>query len=197
MAIHKTAIVESDIPESVKVLEFAVIRPHVMIGEYTVIQEFAKIGERCRIGKNCRIGTGAVLRDGTVIGDYSTFGTLSASEGDNEIGNHVMIHSQCHITKHVVIEDRVFIAPMFVGANTRKICWGRNYPVKIEGYRIKYGARIAIGVCILPSVVVGREALIGAHSLVTHDIPDFAVAYGNPAKVVGSIPFDETLQVET
>jgi len=131
-------------------MEYAIVRPNVKIGENTIVHEYAKIAEGCRIGKNCRVGVGAVLRDRTIIGDNSTFGTLSVSEGDNKIGNHVMIHSQDHITKNVVIEDRVFIAPFFVGANTRRISWGRDFPVVLEGYRIKFGARIAIGVTVLP-----------------------------------------------
>lgn len=163
------------------------------IGEGTIVRTGAIIEEECRIGKNCRIGYHAVLRKGTVIGDNSVFGTLSVSEGFNKIGNHVTIHSQCHITQTVEIEDWVFIAPFFCGANTKKIVHGRRYELVKEGYRIKAGARIAIGVLVMPGVTIGRETLIGAGSLVTRDIPDFAIAYGSPAKVVGVVPLEERL----
>lgn len=164
------------------------------IGEGTVVQTGAIIEKECIIGKHCRIGYHAVLRRGTVIGDYSVFGTLSVSEGFNTTGNHVTIHSQCHITQTVEIEDWVFIAPFFCGANTKQIVHGRDYELVKEGYRIKAGARIAIGVIVLPAVTIGKEALIGAGSLVTKNIPDYAIAYGSPAKVVGEVPIAERLK---
>jgi acetyltransferase-like isoleucine patch superfamily enzyme len=164
------------------------------IGKCTIVQTGAVIEDDCKIGRNCRIGYHAVLRKGTVIGDNSIFGTHSVSEGLNKIGNHVTIHSQCHITQTVEIDDWVFIAPFFCGANTRKISHGRDYNLVKEGYRIKAGARIAIGVLVMPAVTIGREALIGAGSLITRDIPDYAIAYGSPAKVVGVVPPEERLK---
>ena len=172
----------------------AFVSEKAYIGEGTVVQTGAIIEDECKIGKNCRIGYHAVLRKGTLIGDNSVFGTHSVSEGFNRIGNHVTVHSQCHITQTVEIEDWVFIAPFFCGANTKKIVHGRGYELAKEGYRIKAGARIAIGVLVMPAVTIGREALIGAGSLVTQDIPDFAIAYGSPAKVVGVVPPEERLK---
>ncbi len=165
------------------------------IGEGTIVQAGAVIEDDCVIGRNCRIGYHAVLRRGTRIGDNSIFGTLSASEGWNMIGSHVTIHSQCHITEDVKIEDWVFIAPFFCGANTMRIVHGRDYPLVKEGYTIKSGARIAIGVNVLPAVTIGLDALIGAGAVVTRDIPDYAIAFGSPAKVVGKVPEDERLCV--
>jgi len=170
------------------------ISPDAEIGEDTIIQAGAIVEEDCRIGRGCRIGYHAVLRRGTVIGDHSVFGTLSASEGWNRIGDHVTVHSQCHITEDVEIEDWVFIAPLFCGANTRRIVHGRDYPLVKEGYTIGRGARIAIQVAVLPGVTVGRDALIGAGAVVTRDIPDYSVAFGNPAKVRGLVPLEERLR---
>ena len=130
-----------------------------------------------------------------MIGDNSVFGTLSVSEGKNQIGNNVTIHSQCHITQDVNIEDRVFIAPLFCGANTKRITHDRDFPLIIDGYKIMFGARIGIGVNILPGVNIGREALIGAGSVVTRDIPDFSIAFGNPAKVRGLVPNEDRYKI--
>jgi len=165
------------------------------IGEGTIIQAGAIIERGCKIGKNCRIGYNAVLREGTLIGDHSIFGSLSASEGHNRIGSHVTIHSQCHITEGVEIEDWVFIAPFFCGANTRRIVHGRQYPLEKVGYKIKFGARIGIGVLIAPGVVIGREALVDMGSLVTKDVPDFAHVRGSPARVLRDVPEDERLKL--
>lgn len=174
------------------------IHPNVLIGDNcrigddTILQYGAFIEHDCIIGKNSRIGTYAVLRRGTQIGDHSVFGSLSASEGNNIVGNHVTIHTQCHITEGTMIEDYVFIAPEYVGANTIRISHEReNIPLVKEAPHIRFGARIGVNVTILPKITIGREALIGAGAVVTSDIPDFAIAFGAPAKVRGEVPLEE------
>ena len=172
-----------------------IIFPNVYIGENTkigdesIIQYGAFIEHDCNIGKHCRIGTSTVLRRETNIGDHSIFGSLSASEGKNWIGNHVLIHSQCHLTTGIIIEDWVFIAPMFVGANDPKMLHGRRSVEKFvpEGPRIRFGSGIAVNVTLLPGAVIGRECIIGASSLVTKDVPDFSIAFGVPAKAVKTV----------
>jgi len=185
----------SIIKENATIGDDVVIFPNVYIGENTrigdrsIIQYGAFIENDCNIGKHCRIGTNTVLRRETNIGDHSIFGSLSASEGKNWIGNHVLIHSQCHLTTGIIIEDWVFIAPMFVGANDPKMLHGRRRVEKFipQGPHIKFGSGIAVNVTILPGVVIGRECIIGASSLVTKDVPDFSIAFGAPARVARSV----------
>jgi acetyltransferase-like isoleucine patch superfamily enzyme len=185
----------SIIGEKVALGDDVVIFPNVYIGENTkigdgsIVQYGAFIEHDCHIGKHCRIGTNAVLRRETNIGDHSIFGSLSASEGKNWIGNHVLIHSQCHLTSGIIIEDWVFIAPLFVGANDPKMLHGRRHVEKFvpEGPHIKFGSGLAVNVTLLPGVVIGRECIIGASSLVTKDVPDFSIAFGVPAKAVKSV----------
>jgi UDP-2-acetamido-3-amino-2,3-dideoxy-glucuronate N-acetyltransferase len=183
------------IGEKVTLGDDVVIFPNVYIGENTkigdgsIVQYGAFIEHDCHIGKHCRIGTNAVLRRETNIGDHSIFGSLSASEGKNWIGNHVLIHSQCHLTSGIIIEDWVFIAPLFVGANDPKMLHGRRHVEKFvpEGPHIKFGSGLAVNVTLLPGVVIGRECIIGASSLVTKDVPDFSIAFGVPARAVKSV----------
>ena len=185
----------SIIKENVTIGDGVVIFPNVYIGENTkigeksIVQYGAFIEHNCNIGKHCRIGTNAVLRRETNIGDHSIFGSLSASEGKNWIGSNVLIHTQCHLTTGIIIEDWVFIAPMFVGANDPKMLHGRRRVEKFvpQGPHIKFGTGIAVNVTILPGVVIGRECVIGASSLVTKDVPDYSIAFGAPAKVVKSV----------
>jgi len=185
----------SIIKDNATIDDDVVIFPHVHIGENTkigegsIIQYGAFIEHNCNIGKHSRIGTNAVLRRETNIGDNSIFGSLSASEGKNWIGNNVLIHSQCHLTSGLVIEDWVFIAPEFVGANDSDMLHGRRHIKKFvpQAPRIKFGTGIAVNVTVLPGVTIGRECIIGAHSIVTKDLPDFSVAYGVPAKVAKNV----------
>jgi len=185
----------SIIEENATIGDDVVIFPNVYIGKNTkigdgsIIQYGAFIEHNCSIGKHCRIGTNTVLRRETNIGDHSIFGSLSASEGKNWIGNNVLIHSQCHLTSGIIVEDWVFIAPLFVGANDPKMLHGRRHVERFvpKGPHIKFGSGIAVNVTLLPGVVIGRESIIGASSLVSKDVPDFSIAFGIPARVVKGV----------
>ncbi|UCD96364.1 MAG: N-acetyltransferase [Candidatus Bathyarchaeota archaeon] len=194
----------SIIKENARIGNDVVIFPHVYIGENsqigdgTIVQYGAFIEHDCKIGKSSRIGTNTVLRRETNIGDNSIFGSLSASEGKNWIGNNVLIHSQCHLTTGIIVEDWVFIAPLFVGANDPMMLHGRRRIEKFvpKGPHIKFGSGIAVNVSLLPGVVIGRECIIGASSLVTKDIPDFSIAFGVPARPVKNVEDRWRLQEE-
>jgi UDP-2-acetamido-3-amino-2,3-dideoxy-glucuronate N-acetyltransferase len=178
--IRQNAVIGDD----VTIYPGAYIGENTRIGNGSIVQFGAFIENDCNIGSHTRIGTNAVLRRQTNIGDHSIFGSLSASEGKNWIGNNVLVHSQCHITTGIIIEDWVFIAPEFVGANDLQILHGRRHIEKFvpKAPHVKFGSRIAVNVTLLPGVVLGRECLIGASALVTKDVPDFHIAYGVPAK---------------
>ena len=188
----------STIGDDVVIFPNVYIGKNTTVGDGTIIQYGAFIEHDCSIGKGSRIGTNTVLRRETNIGDHSIFGSLSASEGKNWIGNNVLIHSQCHLTTGIIIEDWVFIAPMFVGANDPKMLHGRRRVEKFvpKGPHIKFGSGIAVNVSLLPGVVIGRECIIGASSLVTKDVPDFSIAFGVPARTVKSVEDEWKLQEE-
>jgi acetyltransferase-like isoleucine patch superfamily enzyme len=107
------------------------------------------------------------------------------------IGDNCTIHSQCHLTAGIIIEDRVFIAPMFTPTNTRKISFGRGYDVVEEAPVIRFGARIGAGVTVLPGVEIGEQAMIGAGSVLTESVPAREIWVGNPARKIRDVPEDE------
>lgn len=160
---------------------------NVRVGMGTIIEANCTIGENTFIGHNC------ILRSGTIIGKDCVIGHLTVFEGDCQIGKETLIHAQCHITKGACIEDKVFIAPFFVGANTPRIVHGRKYPLSLDPYVIKRGARIAVGVTVLPGVIIGEDSMVGAGSVVTKDVEPRTIVYGNPARVKGKVPKEELL----
>lgn len=187
-----------EINEGVTLFPNVFIGDDVCIGANSVIQYGAFIEKGCVIGHDSRVGTNAVMRRETHLGNHSIFGSLSASEGKNWIGDHVLVHSQCHLTTGLIIEDWVFIAPMFVGANDPEMVHGRRRDGVFvpQAGRIGFGSRLAIGVHLLPGVRLGRECVIGASSLVTRDVEEFSIAFGSPAKPRGMVVPEERLPAE-
>lgn len=150
------------------------------IGNCCSISEGVTIGNRVKIGNNVVIRSGVWLSDDCVIGHGTVF------EGMAFVGEDTLIHAQCHITRGAQIGSKVFIAPLFVGAND-PLCMRRKF---IDGqpefvpvpYCIGDGVRIGIGVVLLPGVVVGDNAQIAAGSIVTKDVAPGTLVMGVPAK---------------
>jgi acetyltransferase-like isoleucine patch superfamily enzyme len=196
MGIHSSAVIdlEVEIGSGVTIEPFTIIKKGSVIEDGARISSCVRIEENCLVGKNTFIGHGTVLRPHTRIYNGCVIGHLTVFEGRSTVLDGTLIHAQCHITRGVSIGRNVFIAPLFVGANDTKMCHKRDcLDFEVKGYKIGDGARIAIGVTVLPDVYIGTNAMIGAGSLVTKDIPKDCIAYGNPARVVGKVPKEERL----
>lgn len=154
----------------------AEIGKNTKIGENTKIWHFAQIRENVQIGQNCIIGKNV----------YMDFGNI--------IGNNCKIENNCSIYHRTIIEDGVFIGPHVVITNDkfpRAIDPEGNLksPEDWEAGMVvvSNGASIGAGSIILPNIKIGRFAVVGAGSIVSHDVPDFALVYGNPARVCGKV----------
>ncbi len=150
------------------------------------------IESNVKLGHNIFIGFGCVIRTNTTIGNDCSFGHLTVIEGA-KIGDRVRFHAQCHITKGTVVEDDVFIGPCYVSTNTKNIDHGRGINPLIEGPVIKRAARIGGGVIIVPGITIGENALIGAGSLITKDVPNKEIWFGSPAEKRGDVAEGEIL----
>ena len=170
------------------------IHPGTKSGKNVRIGEGVIIEEGCKIGDNCIIGHHVVLRPNVNIGDNTVIGHGTVFEGDCSIGNNVLIHAQCHITKGVLIEDDVFIAPFLLLTNTRNISHGRkNVKLVLDPPVIRRAARIAGRVSILPGVEIGENAVVGLGSVVTKNVPAGEIWFGTPARKKGIVPKEEWL----
>ena len=167
----------------------------VKFGDGVAIGNCCTISENVTLGNRVKIGNNVVIRSGVTISDDCTVGHGTVFEGDAFIGENTLIHAQCHITRGVNIGRRVFIAPYFVGAND-PICLRRDLKPEFGlfepvGYTIEDGARIGIGVVVLPGVRIGKNAQIAAHSIVTKDVEEAALVMGSPAKFIRKILKEE------
>jgi len=156
-------------------------------------QSFQKIAPDVKLGKNVRIYDFTNLY-GCEIGDDVKIGTFVEIQKGAKVGNRCKISSHTFICEGVQLEDDVFIGHNVTFINDR-------YPRATNGdgslqteadwvcvpTRVKRGASIGSGATLLCGVTVGENALIGAGSVVTKDVPPGAVVAGNPAKVLKSV----------
>jgi len=169
------------------------IGTNVKLGKNVRISYLVSIEDNCQIGNNTFIGYCCILRPNVKIGNDCSFGHLTVIEKNVIIKNRVSFHAQCHITEGTYVEDNVFVAPMFMGTNTKIIDHGRNLNPPIEGPIIRRAVRIASNVKLLPGVEIGENALIGIGSVVTKDVPPREIWFGNPARKFGNVKEDEIL----
>ncbi len=133
------------------------------IPESTNIWQFCVIFPECQIGENCNICANVLVENKVFI------------------GNNVTVKSGVQLWDGVTLEDNVCIGPNVTFTND-KYPKSRNKNYKMEKTIVKEGASIGANSTILPGVVIGRNAIVGAGSVVTKDIPDNTVWVGNPAK---------------
>jgi len=146
------------------------------------------------VGEGTRLGNFVMIRSNTVIGADCTIGSYVDIEGDVVIGDHVSLQSGCYVTRGVVIENDVFCGPRVVTMNDKRIAHRRpSLSFVRSAPRILRAARVGGGSILLPGITVGANALVGAGSVVTRDVPEGAIVVGNPARVVGTVPPDEIL----
>ena len=147
----------------------AVISPTAKIGSGTHVWAFAQIRENALVGKNCVIGNGVYIDAGV------------------RVGNRVNIHNKALLYRNLIVEDDCFIGPGVCFTNDPAPRANRIRNLKGRKWLLKRGASVGANACILSDVTIGRYAMVGAGSVVTKDVPDFSLAYGVPAKIMGKV----------
>jgi acetyltransferase-like isoleucine patch superfamily enzyme len=199
------------IPPWLEIDEGTLIHPSVVfvphndeksyIGKRVRIESGSVIYGGVRIANDSAVGHNSIIRFGTIIGVHSVIANLCMLEGNISIGDHTLIHSNNHLGQKTRVGNYVFIAPLCVTTNDPKMYYYRKEYSKtgehwklLNGPTIKDGARIAVGVIIFPGVSIGRHAILGAGSIITKDVPDYAVVHGEPSRVQRFInPQDEMI----
>lgn len=137
-----------------------------VVGEGTVIWHFSHVMKGAHIGKNCKIGQNVFIANNV------------------RIGNNVKIQNNVSIYDNVTLEDNVFCGPSMVFTNiiNPRSKYPQNTPDKYRHTLVKEGASIGANSTIVCGHTIGSNAFIGAGSVVTKDVPDYALVYGNPAR---------------
>lgn len=160
----------------VRIHPTADVSPQANIGEGTSIWHQAQVREDVQLGKNCIIGKGVYVDAGVCIGD------------------NVKIQNYVSVYHGVTIEDGVFVGPYVCFTNDL-----RPRAVNPDGSlkaaddwvlsltRIRNGAALGANSTIVCGITIGAWAMIGSGSVVTRDIPDYGLAWGNPARLHGFV----------
>ena len=155
-----------------------------IIGDNALIRSHTIIYAGNRIGTNFQTGHHVVIREKNNIGDNVCIGTLSCIEHHITIEDDVRIHSQVFVPEFSVLKKECWIGPNAVLINA-KYPHCRDAKKTLHGPIIEEKAKIGANATILPSIRIGREALVGAGSVVTKDVKPYGVVAGNPAKHIG------------
>ena len=158
-----------------------------------MIEYTAVIEPGSSIARDCYIGHFTLVRSGVVIGVHSEVRAHCFIAPNVWIGEDVAIMQFSNIGEGTTIFEQVYIGAMCMITNTNRIKHGRDFELIKTPCAIGRAARIASRVTLLPGVVIGENALIGAGSLVTKDIPARQVWMGHPARYVRDVPEEEIL----
>lgn len=153
------------------------------IGARAVIRSHTVIYAGNVIGDDFQTGHGVLVREENQIGNNVSIGSHSIVEHHVKIGNNVRLHSNVFVPEFTVLEDDCWLGPNVVVTNAR-YPQSKRVKEQLRGAHIKRGAKIGANATLLPGIVIGENALVGAGAVVTKHVPDGAVVAGNPARVI-------------
>ena len=149
--------------------------------ESSYVDEGAEIGDGTKIWHFCHVMSGAKIGANCSLGQNVNVG------GKAVIGNGVKIQNNVSVYDDVIVEDDVFLGPSMVFTN---VINPRAFVQRKDEYKqttLKKGVSIGANVTIVCGVTIGEYALVGAGSVVTKDVPPYALVYGNPARIHGKV----------
>ena len=144
-----------------------IIEEPVEIGEKTQIWHYGHVMSGAKIGENCILGQNVFISRRVIL------------------GNNVKIQNNVSVYDGVALEDGVFCGPSMVFTNVMN---PRSFISRRAEFRetlVKKGATIGANATIVCGHTIGQYALVGAGAVVTEDVPDYTLTYGNPARVRG------------
>ncbi len=164
------------------------MKKNIYIHHSADVSESAEIGTGCTIWHQVQIREQARLGTNVIVGKNVYIGCKV------KIGNNVKIQNNASVYQGVTVEDGVFVGPHVCFTNDRypratdtggKLKTDMDW--MIEKTLVRKGASIGAGTVVLPGVTIGKFSMIGSGSLVTVDVPDYALVIGSPARQIGYV----------
>ncbi len=208
---HHVVIREgSEIGDNVRIDDFTVVGKQPMRSKRSIFKAEtpppAKISKDCLIGAHVAIYAGseigthvlvadtAAIRENVTIGEYTIVGRGVTVENVCTIGKKCKLETGCYITAYSEIEDYCFIAPGVTTTNDNFLGRTEERFKHFKGVTIRKGGRIGGRAVILPGIEIGQDAVVGAGSVVTRDVPARQIFVGTPAKYFRDTPEEQLLE---
>lgn len=152
--------------------EKAIVELGAEIGQKTRVWAFAHILPGARIGEDCNICDHVFIENDVIVGD------------------RVTIKSGVQLWDGVRLENDTFIGPNVTFTND-PFPRSKHYPQTFPLTTIKEGASIGANATLLPGILIGKHAMVGAGSVVTRNVPPYAIVVGNPSRIVGYVQSEQ------
>lgn len=150
------------------------------------IHNTADVSEAAIIGDRTKIWNLAQVREKAIIGTDCVISKNVYIDTEVIIGNNVKIQNNVNVYHGVIIEDDVFCGPSMTFTNDM-FPRAFNNDWKITKTLVKRGASIGANATIICGITIGEYALIGSGTVVTKDVPDYALVVGNPGHIIGYV----------
>ena len=147
--------------------ETAVVDPGATIGKGSKIWHYCHVMSKAKIGQNCSLGQNVFVADEAVL------------------GNNVKVQNNVSIYTGIICEDNVFLGPSMVFTNVMNPRSSVNRKNEYIKTILKSGATIGANATIVCGNHIGKNAFIGAGSVVLYNVPNYALLIGNPGRIVG------------
>jgi acetyltransferase-like isoleucine patch superfamily enzyme len=169
------------------------IHPTAEVSDLAEIGPGTRIWNHCQVRENARLGQNCILSKDVYI------------DAGVQVGNNVKIQNGISVYHGVTLEDGVFCGPHMVFTNDRQPrAINPDGSLKsaddwvLSETRVKTGASIGAGAILVCGVTIGKWAMIGSGAVVTKDVPDYGLVYGNPARLHGFVsPYGPKMTLRT
>jgi acetyltransferase-like isoleucine patch superfamily enzyme len=158
----------------------------LVIGDEAHIRSHTVIYAGNVIGRRFQSGHGVLVRESNEIGDGVSIGSHSVVEHHVRLADGVRIHSNAFIPEFSVLETGAWVGPNVVFTNAAYPLGARTKE-ELRGPLLREGAKVGANATLLPGVVIGRNALVGAGAVVVDDVPDGKIVVGNPATIIRDV----------
>lgn len=155
-----------------------------VLGDDVVLRAGAIVYAGVTIGASTTVGHHTLLRSHVSVGSDSQLGHNLTVERDSRIGDRVRMSPGSHLTAATEVGTGTFLGAGVRTINDKHLVWrDLAHRTELAPPRFLEGCKVGSGSVILAGITIGEHALVGAGSVVTHDIPPHAIAYGVPARI--------------